>query len=215
MECGGGALYDIGCYMIQAARYGVWPGADASGGLIERDPEMKTDRLTSAMLDFRAGQAVFTCSTQLVPYQRVHFLGHEGADRDRDSVQRAARTGQCGSSSTDGDLFGGGTDRELFRSATNTRCREMRSRGRFWRDGSAGAARGGHRNMAVIEAVFRSGRAGSGWQHGRKRGASVLAARPLAASDMCAGSHFRRRCGGVHFVVGQCGNMPVEETSLS
>ena len=39
---------------------------------------MGTDRLTSAMLDFPAGQSMFTCSTQLVPYQRVQFLGTKG-----------------------------------------------------------------------------------------------------------------------------------------
>ena len=39
---------------------------------------MGTDRLTSAILDFRQGQSIFTCSTQLVPYQRVHFLGTLG-----------------------------------------------------------------------------------------------------------------------------------------
>ena len=38
----------------------------------------KTDRLTSALLDFPGGQAIFTCSTQLVPYQRVQFLGTKG-----------------------------------------------------------------------------------------------------------------------------------------
>ena len=27
---------------------------------------------------FPGGQAIFTCSTQLVPYQRVHFLGTKG-----------------------------------------------------------------------------------------------------------------------------------------
>jgi predicted dehydrogenase len=30
------------------------------------------------MLDFPAGQAIFTCSTQLVPYQRIQFLGVKG-----------------------------------------------------------------------------------------------------------------------------------------
>ena len=39
---------------------------------------MKVDRLTSAILDFPSGQSTFTCSTQLVPYQRSHFLGTRG-----------------------------------------------------------------------------------------------------------------------------------------
>ena len=39
---------------------------------------MKIDRLTSAILDFPSGHAIFTCSTQLVPYQRMQFFGTTG-----------------------------------------------------------------------------------------------------------------------------------------
>lgn len=78
VETGGGALMDIGCYCIQSARCGFQQEPTRVVSLIDRDPEMKTDRLTSAILDFPAGQAIFTCSTQLVPYQRVHFLGTKG-----------------------------------------------------------------------------------------------------------------------------------------
>jgi predicted dehydrogenase len=39
---------------------------------------MGIDRLTSGMLDFGAGQAAFTCSTQLVPFQTVQILGTKG-----------------------------------------------------------------------------------------------------------------------------------------
>src|SRR5581483_12403383 len=77
-ECGGGALYDIGCYCIQAARYGFGQEPVRVAGLVERDPQMKTDRLTSALMEFPGGQAIFTCSTQLVPCQRVQFLGTKG-----------------------------------------------------------------------------------------------------------------------------------------
>jgi len=83
VESGGGALLDIGCYMIQAARYAFQQEPARVVGLIERDPQMQTDRLTSAILDFPggdygSGHAVFTCSTQIVPYQRVQFLGTHG-----------------------------------------------------------------------------------------------------------------------------------------
>jgi predicted dehydrogenase len=77
-EAGGGALYDIGCYCIQSARTAFAQEPTRVIGLIDRDPELHTDRLTSALLDFPAGQAIFTCSTQLVPYQRVHFFGTQG-----------------------------------------------------------------------------------------------------------------------------------------
>jgi predicted dehydrogenase len=77
-ETGGGALYDIGCYCIQAARTAFQQEPTRVTGLIDRDPQLGTDRLTSALLDFPAGHAIFTCSTQLVPYQRVHFYGTKG-----------------------------------------------------------------------------------------------------------------------------------------
>jgi predicted dehydrogenase len=77
-ECGGGALMDIGCYLIHSARYAFAAEPTRVVACIERDPVMQIDRLTSAILDFPTGQTVFTCSTQLVPYQRVQFLGTLG-----------------------------------------------------------------------------------------------------------------------------------------
>ena len=47
-------------------------------GILEFDPNFKTDRLVSGMLDFGDGTATFTCSTQLVPYQRVLVYGDRG-----------------------------------------------------------------------------------------------------------------------------------------
>jgi len=78
VDSGGGGLMDIGCYLIHASRYAFAQEPTRVVGLIDRDPAMKTDRLTSAMLDFEGGQSIFTCSTQLVPYQRIHFLGTRG-----------------------------------------------------------------------------------------------------------------------------------------
>jgi len=78
VECGGGALLDIGCYLIHASRYAFAQQPTRVVGLIDRDPQMHIDRLTSAILDFPGGQSIFTCSTQLVPYQRIHFFGTHG-----------------------------------------------------------------------------------------------------------------------------------------
>lgn len=77
-DIGGGGIYDIGCYPITASRYLFESEPKRVMALIERDPEMKTDRLTSAILDFDGGQASFTCSTQLVPYQRMQVFGTKG-----------------------------------------------------------------------------------------------------------------------------------------
>ena len=78
IEYGGGALMDIGCYMVHASRYAFAEEPTRVVALINRDPAMHTDRLTSAILDFPGGQSIFTCSTQLVPYQRIQFLGTRG-----------------------------------------------------------------------------------------------------------------------------------------
>src|SRR5690606_4306826 len=47
--------------------------------IIDRDPEFKTDRTTSAIVDYGEGrQLTFTVSTQSVPYQRVNIFGTKG-----------------------------------------------------------------------------------------------------------------------------------------
>ncbi len=78
VEIGGGGLMDIGCYAITMSRFLFEREPARVVGLINRDPEMKTDRLSSALLDFAPGQATFTCSTQLVPFQRMQVLGTRG-----------------------------------------------------------------------------------------------------------------------------------------
>jgi predicted dehydrogenase len=78
VEWGGGALMDIGCYPIFIARwmYGAEPVEVAT--MMERDPDLRIDRLTSAMMRFPTGQATFTCAGQLGPYQRMHLFGERG-----------------------------------------------------------------------------------------------------------------------------------------
>lgn len=75
-DIGGGALLDIGCYPIVAGRYFFDAEPVRALSLIDRDPVLGTDRLSSAILDFGNGRRLdFTVSTQLVPYQRVNLCG--------------------------------------------------------------------------------------------------------------------------------------------
>jgi predicted dehydrogenase len=78
LDFGGGALYDIGCYCINLSRmlFGGEPKRITSA--IRRDPTDGTDVLTSAILEFEAGVASFTCSTRAEPDQRVHVYGDAG-----------------------------------------------------------------------------------------------------------------------------------------
>ena len=78
VETGGGAMYDIGCYLIQAARTGFKQEPTRVVGLLERDPVMETDRLASAILDFPGGHAVFTCGAQIDALPAGQFSRHKG-----------------------------------------------------------------------------------------------------------------------------------------
>jgi predicted dehydrogenase len=78
-DIGGGALYDIGCYAIQAGRFFFEAEPRRAIALVDRDPEFGTDRVASALLDFGSGRHLdFTVSTQLVRYQRTQLCGPQG-----------------------------------------------------------------------------------------------------------------------------------------
>jgi predicted dehydrogenase len=78
IEVGGGAMMDIGCYCVSLSRFLFGEEPRNVFGLVERDPVMQTDRMSTGILDFSTGHASFTCSTQLMPHQRVNILGTEG-----------------------------------------------------------------------------------------------------------------------------------------
>jgi predicted dehydrogenase len=78
LEFGGGALMDIGCYPIHASRWIFGAEPRWVSARIERDPEFGIDHTISGLLDFPDGQALFTTSMQMNPYQRVQFFGSKG-----------------------------------------------------------------------------------------------------------------------------------------
>lgn len=77
-EMGGGGMMDIGCYCVSLARFLFNSEPVRVMGHVTVDPVLQTDTMTSGILEFAAGTATFTCSTQLMPYQRVQILGTEG-----------------------------------------------------------------------------------------------------------------------------------------
>jgi predicted dehydrogenase len=164
VEWGGGGVMDIGCYPIVTSRFIFGEEPTRVSALIERDPEFKTDRLASAILDFPSGQATFVCSTQMVPYQRMQFLGTKGrieieipfnAPPDR-PTRIFVDDGK--------DVYGSGFTTETF-----PVCDQYAIQG----DAFSRAVRGegevpmpiedSIKNMAVIEAVFRAGESGK-WE---------------------------------------------------
>ena len=154
---GGGGLMDIGCYLVYASRliFGEEPARVSA--LIEVDPETGTDVITSGLLHFPSGQSIFTCSTRVVPYQRVQIFGTKGrieieipfnAPPDRpcrifvdDGVDPSGRHAEivdlqrCDQYTMQGDLFS-----RSIREGTELPVQ----------------LEGSVRNMAVIEAIFRS-----------------------------------------------------------
>jgi predicted dehydrogenase len=77
LEIGGGSIWDIGCYPVTTSRFVFGEEPRRVISLIERDPEMKIDRLASVIMDFPSGHATFTSSTQLARYQKMIFFGTE------------------------------------------------------------------------------------------------------------------------------------------
>jgi predicted dehydrogenase len=162
-EWGGGGLMDIGCYPIQASRFLFGAEPLRALSLIDRDPAMRTDRLSSGILDFPAGQAVFTCSTQLVPFQKVQILGTGGrieleipfnAPPDRPS-RLTIDSGK--------DLIGGGAVTETFAPCDQyTLQGDEFSRAVLGQGEVPTPLEDSLANMKVIDALFRSERE-NGW----------------------------------------------------
>ncbi len=156
-DIGGGGLMDIGCYPISLSRFIFEAEPTRTFGIAEFDPNFKTDRLASAILDFGSGTSTFTCSTQMAPYQRVNIFGDTGrveieipfnAPPDRPCKIWHQRGGEieeitfdiCNQYGIQGDLF---SKAILADTPVPTPIEDAVS------------------NMKVIEAVFRSAKAGS------------------------------------------------------
>lgn len=161
---GGGALMDIGCYPVTMSRFAFGEEPSRVISLMERDPEMKTDRLTSVILDFPSGQSIFTCSTQLVLRQRMEFLGTQG-NIEMEVPFNAPNNQPSRLFIDDGrDLLGGGRSIE-----TTPTCDQYTIQGDLF---SQAIREGGEvpvpvedaiRNMEAIDAIFHSAESGK-WE---------------------------------------------------
>ena len=130
-------------------------------GSIDRDPISRVDTLTSMMLEYPSGHAIGTCSTRLVPHQRVQVFGTKGkleveipfnappdrpcrifVDERGDLHGRDVETIEipmCDQYTVQGDLF----SRAILEKSNPPYPLEMSVM-----------------NMAIIEAVFRSAQTG-------------------------------------------------------
>jgi len=161
VDCGGGGVYDIGCYLIHASRYAFRQEPKRVVASLDLDPELHTDRMASGLLEFSGGTSIFTCSTQLIPYQRIHFLGTKGrielevpfnAPPDRPTRLFIDSTG---------DLTGSGITTETF-PATDQYTMQGDAFAKAVREGTEVPVtlEDSIGNIAVIEAVFQSASTG-------------------------------------------------------
>jgi predicted dehydrogenase len=162
---GGGGLYDIGCYAVLTARYIFGAEPTRIAAVLERDPNFRTDRLASAILEFPgARHLTFTVGTQVSAHQRVTIVGEAGrievmipfnAPPDR-PTEIAVDTGA--------DLFGGGRRVEQF-----AVCDHYTLQGDAFSRAVLGEAplefpiEDAVANMRVIDALFRAADRGS-WE---------------------------------------------------
>jgi predicted dehydrogenase len=158
---GGGALMDIGCYLINTARFVFGRPPARVTGVVDRDPDLGTDRMTSLLLDFAPGHAAGSCSTQMVFYQTLQILGTTGrielqipfnAPPDR-PCRLLVDTGA--------DLFGGGlTAIELDTCNQYTIQGDLFSQAVLDDTDVPCPLEDAVENMACIDAVFRSAASG-------------------------------------------------------
>jgi predicted dehydrogenase len=161
VETGGGGVYDIGCYCIQASRFAFRQEPRRVVALVDRDPETDTDRLASAILDFPAGQAIFTCSTQLIPFQRVQLLGTRGRIEIEIPVNTPNDRPTRLFVDATGDLSYSGISTETFPTADQyTLQGDAFARAVFENTEVPVPLEDSIANMAVIEAIFGSGSSG-------------------------------------------------------
>ncbi len=158
LDAGGGTIMDIGCYPIHLSRWIFGAEPTRVNAVIERDPDFGTDRLVSALLDFPGAQATFTCSTQMTPFQRIQFFGTKGRIEIEIPVNAPP--------DKETRIFVQNPD---LRTETFDICDQYALQGDAFSRAILGEGdvpvplEDALRNMAVIEALFRSARTGT-WE---------------------------------------------------
>src|SRR5258708_31171841 len=74
VDIGGGGLMDIGCYNISLARFIFGAEPRRVLGVVERDPQLRTDRLGSGLVGLGTGPSAVTLSPRLSKQHRGHIF---------------------------------------------------------------------------------------------------------------------------------------------
>ncbi len=157
-DIGGGALYDIGCYAIVAGRFFFEAEPQRVIALFDRDPQFKTDRCVSALVDFGDGRHLdFTVSTQCVAHQRITLAGTQRRIQ-LDIPFNAPQGSRTQLLVDDGSVLGGGaaitetlseSDQYALQGEAFSRCVRGELALPYGLDDAI-------RNMRCIDAMFRS-----------------------------------------------------------
>jgi predicted dehydrogenase len=160
-EMGGGALMDIGCYLVNTSRFILGREPVRVAGTSDHDPNFGTDRLTSMLLDYGGVHLAGTCATQMVPFQRVQIFGTTGVIEIRIPFNAPPDRPCEIFVDTGKDLFGGGQERIEFPVCDQYTIQgDLFSKAILENTDVPEPLEDSVRNMECIEAVFRSARTG-------------------------------------------------------
>lgn len=160
-DIGGGALYDIGCYAVVFGRYIFAAEPVRASALIDRDPVMKTDRLTSGLVDFGAGRhLVFTVGTQLGRTQRTDIVGDLGRIEVAVSLNAPPEAGMTILTDLTGALDGSGVQRESFPAVDQYGLQADLATRVFRGEAPEFPIEDAVANMRVVDALYRSAESG-------------------------------------------------------
>ena len=163
-ENGGGALMDIGCYCINLPRFILNEEPRKVAAIIRRDEQTKIDKLSSAILDFPSCVTTFTCSTQLVPFQRMQFFGTKGRIEVEIPVNIPTDTATRIYVDNSGDLYGEKVETiEIPAADQYTIQGDLFSRAILENSEQAISLEDSVKNMLVIDAIFRAAESGN-WE---------------------------------------------------
>ncbi len=161
VEWGGGAILDIGCYPVMLSRWLFDSEPLDVIATIDRDREFGIDALASVILRFPSGTATFSCSGELALRQSMQLMGTTGFI-DVPVPFNPSEIGPTVLVVDDGrDLVGGGAERIAFPAAN-----QFAAQGDAFVDAIEGKApapvtlEDSIANMAVLDALFRSGASG-------------------------------------------------------
>jgi len=158
---GGGALMDIGCYLVTTSRMAFGEDPRRVIALVERDPASGVDTMTSMMLEFPSGHAVGTCGTRTVLHQRVQVFGTRGR-LEVEIPFNAPNAQPCRIFIDDGrDVLGSGIETRLVETVDQYRVQgDEFSRAILHDTDVPYPLESSLVNMRVIDALFRSAETG-------------------------------------------------------